>query len=94
MDLAQYRISVRNYLKLKFREISFAHNSCFSWPITLKFCTEHDSITAVLCAKFQTDWTIETDVVEEQVSTRFEFIIKMSLRRISYIAQYPRVLIQ
>ena len=75
------------HLKLKSREISFAHNPCFSWPITLKFCTEHGSITAMLCAKFQTDWTIETDVMDGQVFARFEF--KMSLGRISYIAQYP-----
>ena len=76
------------HLKLKFHEISFAHNSCFSSPIALKFCTEHDSVTAVLCAKFQTDWTIETDVMDERDFVRFEF--KMSFGRISYIAQHPR----
>ena len=43
------------YLKLKSREISVAHISCFSWPIILKFCTEHGSITAVICAKLQAD---------------------------------------
>ena len=47
------------HIKLKSREISFAHNSCFSWPIALKLCAEHGSIIAVLCAKFQTDWTNE-----------------------------------
>ena len=43
-------------------------------------------ITAVLCAKFQTDWTIETDVTDERDFARFEF--KMRFGRISYIAQY------
>ena len=53
-------------LRLKSREISFAHNSCSRSPLALKFCTEHGSIIAVLCAKFQIDWTIETDVVDER----------------------------
>ena len=88
--LVQYRISVRNSSKLKSHEISFAHNSCFSWPIPLKFCTEHGSITAVLCAKFQTDWIIEMDVMDERDFARFEF--RMSCGRISYIAEYPSYL--
>ena len=45
--------------KLKSREISFVHNVRFSCPIFLKFCTEHGSITAVLCAKFQNDWVAQ-----------------------------------
>ena len=47
------------HLKLKSCEIFFAHNICFIYPIILKFCTEHGSITAVLCAKFQNDRTTE-----------------------------------
>ena len=39
------------------------------------------SDTFVLCAKFQNDWTSETDVMGEWEFTRFEF--KMSFRRIS-----------
>ena len=35
----------------------FVHNLNFNRPIILKFCTEHGSDTAVLCAKFQNDWT-------------------------------------
>ena len=58
------------HLKLKSREISFAHNSCFSWSIALKFYTEHGSNTAVLCAKFQTEWT---DVMDERDIAIFEF---------------------
>ena len=45
------------YLKLKFREMSFLNNSRFGYPIVVTFCTEHGSDTAVLCAKFQNDWT-------------------------------------
>ena len=36
------------HLKLKSREISFPLNSCFSWPIALKFCTEQGNITGQL----------------------------------------------
>ena len=54
-----------------------------SYSIALKFCTEQGSITAVLCAKFQTEWTIEMGVVDKQDFARFEF--KMSFGQISYI---------
>ena len=37
----------------------------------LKFCTEHGSITAVLCANFQNDFTTKMDVMDEQEFTRF-----------------------
>ena len=57
-----------------------------------EICTEHGSIIAVLCAKFQTDWIIETDVMDQWDFTRFEF--KTSFGQISYIAQYPRLLKQ
>ena len=80
---------VRWFIPFVPREISFAHNSCFSWPIALKFCTEHGSFTAVLFAKFQTDWTIKTDVMDERDFARFKFM--MSFGRISYIAQHPWV---
>ena len=40
-------------LKLKFREIAFVHNTRYNCSIVLQFCTEHDSITAVFCAKLQ-----------------------------------------
>ena len=59
------------HLKLKSCEISFVYNSYLSWPIVLRFFTEHGSITAVLCAKFQIDWTIETDIMDEQDFTKF-----------------------
>ena len=65
---------------LKSHEILFAHNLFISYLIALKFCTEHGSDTAVLCAKFQNDWTV---VVDERDFARFEF--KTSFGRISYI---------
>ena len=49
----------------------------FSYVIILKFCTEHSSDTAVLCAKFQIDWTTVMDVMDNQDFFRFEF--KMNL---------------
>ena len=39
------------------------------------------------CAKFQTDWTIGKDVLDERDFATFEF--KMSFRRIFYIAEGP-----
>ena len=78
------------HLKLKSREYSFVHNICLGYPIILKFYTEHGSDTAVLCAKFQNAWIIETDVRDEHDFARFEF--KMSFGWISYIAQHPWIL--
>ena len=61
------------YLKPKPREISFGHNLLLSCTVVLKFCTEHGSVTAVLCAKYQNDLTIEMDVLNERSFARFEF---------------------
>ena len=73
--------------KLKFREISFVRNTCVICPNALNFCTKHGSDTAMLCAKFQNDWIIDTDVMDECDFAIFEF--KMSFQRISRIAQHP-----
>ena len=55
----QYKIYLSEiHLKLKSRETSFIHNICFSYPIILKFFTEHGSDTAMLCAKFQNVWVL------------------------------------
>ena len=51
-----------SHLRLKSREISFAHNLLLSCLIVLKFSTGHGSITAMLCAYFQNDLTAEIDV--------------------------------
>ena len=46
----------RPILKLKYRKTSFVHNTHVNYSIVLRLSTEHGSITAVLCAKFQNDW--------------------------------------
>ena len=61
------------HLQLKSREIALAHNLFPSCQIVLKFCTEHGSITAVLCANFQNYLTYELDVMGER---------DLSLRRV------------
>ena len=71
------------HLKLKSREISFAHSLFIRYPIALEFCT------AVLCAKFQNDWTTETNVMVERGFAGFEF--KMSFGRIYYFTQHPLI---
>ena len=64
---------VETHLKLKSRVISSVCNIRFNDTIVLTFYTEHDSITAVLCAKFQNDGAAGTHVMDEQVFVRFEF---------------------
>ena len=73
--------------KSKSRESSFAHNSLLNRAIVLKFCTEHRSDTAVLCAEFQNDWINENDVTDERDFTTFEFKIRFG--RIYHIARDP-----
>ena len=66
------------------REISFIHDFFIAYSIVLCFFAEHGSDTAMLYAKFQTDWTIETEAMDERDAARFEF--NMSFRRKSYVA--------
>ena len=56
-------IPTKHILHFKFRPISSVHNIYLVCSIILKFCTEHDSITAVLCAKFQNDQVIARLVI-------------------------------
>ena len=67
------------HLKLKSHEILFAHNLLLRYAIVLKFGTEHSSDTAVFCTKFQNNWKTGTDVMDEQVLTRFEFKMRLGL---------------
>ena len=67
--------------KLKSREVSFARDL---------FGAKHDSVTIVLCEKFQNDWITEADAMEKWELARFQFV--MSFGWISYIAQHPRSL--
>ena len=66
------------HLNLNSREVSFAHNLLLSYKVVLKFCTD----TAVLCTKFQNDWTNDTDVTDDR-----DFEFKMIFGRISFITQ-------
>ena len=58
--------------QLKSRKISFVHNISCSRRIILKFCTEHGSHTAVLCAKFQKDIATIKDVMRKRDFTIFQ----------------------
>ena len=58
-------------LQLKLYEIAFVHNLLLSCQMVLKFCTEHGSITAVLCAKFQNHLAIEMGVMDKRDLVRF-----------------------
>ena len=69
-------------------KISFAHNLFLSYEIILKFCTEHESDTAVLCAKSQNYFTILLDIIDGWDFVGFAF--KMSFTGISCIAMPPR----
>ena len=59
------------------------------YQIVMKFCTEHGSITAVLCAKLQNDltllWILETNEISRDVGLRWV----MSFKTMSYIATVP-----
>ena len=53
--------------------ISFAYNIHYVEWILLKFCIEHDSHTAVLCAKFQKDSFTATEAMNKHDFARFPF---------------------
>ena len=61
-------------------KISCAHNSFLNHETVLKCCTEHGSDTAVLCAKFQHDLTIDMADREKEIEQDSSF------GRIVYIA--------
>ena len=66
-------IRPKSVLKLKSRQISFFRKTFNSCPKTLLFCTEHGSYTAVICTKYQSDWTTVGDFMEEHDFARFQF---------------------
>ena len=68
--------------KLNSREILFIHNTRFSCPICLTFCT------VMLCAKFQNDRI--TDKLWANEISRELSLSKMRFGRMSHIAQGPR----
>ena len=62
----------KTHHKLKCREISFVHNIHLDDIIIFKFWTEHDNTIVMFNAKFQDDWTTETNVMDERGFARFE----------------------
>ena len=92
-SLSPYGVTRPQWVKLKSCEISFAHNIHFNCRIILKFYTEHGnisiSISAMLCAKFQNDWSTEAWFVDKHDDfVRFGF--KMHIGRTSIIAWDPQ----
>ena len=63
----------KNHLRPKSCTTSFIHRIIFSYPIICKFCTEHGSTTAVLCAKFQNDRTTEITAMIKRNHTHIAF---------------------
>ena len=64
--------SLQFYLKLKSRKMFLVHAIHFSDLIILKFCTEHGSITAMSCAKFQHDRATEKYIMGKHIFVSFE----------------------
>ena len=62
-----------NCLKFWSWEYLAINDYVFCCPIILKFCTEHGSYTAMLCAKFHNDQTTGFDVMGWQILMRFKF---------------------
>ena len=61
-------------LKIKTQNIWYACNINLYCPTVSKFCTEHGSVTAVLCAKFSNLWTIKNVFIGKQNILRFELM--------------------
>ena len=70
--------------KLVSREMLFAQDVFLNCQIVLKFCTEHDGDTVVLCAKFQNDLTTEMDAMDERDFVWSEFKMELGGRDIIY----------
>ena len=59
--------------------ISLTYSYFFVYPIIVKFCTKHGSIAAMLCAKFQNDWIIDTEAADIPDITRFKFMMNLEM---------------
>ena len=55
--------SSESHLKLKSYETSSDHYTNFGCPIASAFCTEHDSVTAMICAKSQNHFAAKKYVI-------------------------------
>ena len=60
-------------LEPKSHEISFINNLSFCCQIALKHCTDHDRLTAALCANFQNYSTIGKDLMGGRYFSGFTF---------------------
>ena len=78
-DILPKRILNSNLAKSRLSITSFVFVQSF-WNFV-----QSTAGTAVHCAKFQNDWTTETDVWDERDFARFEF--KLRFGRLSYITQ-------
>ena len=67
--------SSETHLKLNSREISLVKIIHFSCQIVLKICTEHNSDTAVLFAKFLNNLTNEQCVMGKRDFARYKYVI-------------------
>ena len=81
MNMAQQRAVALweihpKYLKPESYEISFTHNLLLCGLIVLRFGVRQGGVTVVLCAKFQSNWTTELDVMNKLNFMRFA--LKMS----------------
>ena len=72
---------------MKSCKISSSYNINYSPWILPKFCTEHGSVTAVLCAKFQKDSWIQKEAMDNQDLERFQ--LKMGFGWNLYIVIGP-----
>ena len=82
------------YIKLKSREILFGHNSLLICRIVLKFCTQHGSITAVLCANFQNDLTDEMHILilnSRYVSDGYSMLQQFHMGAVSHMTLFSAV---
>ena len=78
-------------LELYSHKISFAPNIYHGQWIFLIFCSEHNSLAAMLCAKFQKDSLIVREAVDKWDFVRFQF--QTDFGRIFHIVTWPKSLI-
>ena len=87
----QYRDWVQTHYQLKSFNNLIIHSFFLNPWILLKFCTEHGSHTAVLCAKFQKDsWTVinvigSGDIAKFHNKTDFRWITHIVTDHAIYI---------
>ena len=88
--LHNMRYPSKNNLKPQSRTISFVYNISFNCLFVLKFCREHGSYTAVLCAKVQNDWA--TAKYLAQIGTlSFQAAIEHKPRQVRWVVLHAPV---